>query len=110
MPGIKGMVCRQPRPNAVRLKVWQSMRSLRRFTVPDLCRTSGPGAKASNVRKFLWRLENHGYVAKHDRHESGHAGVYQGWRLVRDIGPKYPMVCNRCGNVLGAACIKEENR
>jgi hypothetical protein len=103
------MVNRRPRRNTVRLKVWRSMRSLGRFTAPDLCRASGPGAKINNVRKFIRRLAVHGYVAKHGDYESGHAGVYQGWRLVRDTGPEYPTVCDRCGNVLDAPCTKEEN-
>jgi hypothetical protein len=107
MPGIKGMTDRRPRPTALRRKVWQSMRILRRFTIPDLCRTSG--ASSSNVRKFIHRLAEHGYVAMQVPNVSGRTGSYHGWRLVKDTGPEYPMKCERCGNVLGAACIKEEH-
>ena len=106
MPGIKNMTDRRPRRSAVRRKVWQSMRILRRFTIPDLCRTSG--ATSNNVRKFIWRLAEHGYVTMHAPNVSGRTGSYHGWRLVKDTGPDYPMKCEHCGNVLGAACNIEE--
>ena len=107
MPGIQGMTTRRPRMNAVRRRVWQSMRILRRFTLPDLCRTAS--ASMSNVRKFVRRLESHGYVAKHGRFVGGRAGEYQAWRLVHDIGPDYPMRCERCGRPLGETCEPQVN-
>jgi hypothetical protein len=106
MPGVPNMTDRKPRPNTMRRKVWQSMRIKKVFTIPDLCRTSG--ADSSNVRKFIHRLAEHGYVALHEPNESGQAGSYHVWRLVKNIGPDHPMKCNRCGNVLGAACIIKE--
>ncbi len=105
MAGIKGMVASSPRKNTSRRKVWQSMRILRRFSVPDLCRTSG--AKTNNVRKFVLGLLKHGYVAKISDNLSGHAGSYHAYRLVRDVGPEYPMRCERCGNPLGKKCREE---
>ena len=105
MSGIKGMVHAAPKPGAVRNKVWQSMRILRRFTVSDLCRTSG--AKRSNVRKFVKRLEVHGYIAQLGSYTSGRAGVFKGLRLVKDIGPHYPMRCDTCGRPLGQPCISQ---
>ena len=105
MPGIKGMTVHKPRRTAVRRKVWQSMRILRRFTIPDLCRTSG--ASSSNIRKFIRRLAEHGYVAIQEPNVSGRTGSYHGWRLVKDTGPDYPMKCERCGRVLGEPCEPE---
>jgi len=107
MAGIKGMVSAKPRPNAVRRKVWQSMRIMRRFTVPDLCRTSG--AKRNNVRKFLRRLREHGYAAPFGTYVSGRTGSFQSWRLVKDAGPDHPLRCERCGRPLSEPCVKEES-
>jgi hypothetical protein len=103
MPGVKGMVSRRPRVGAVRQKIWQSMRVHIRFTTPDLCRSSG--AAINNTRKFIRRLEAHGYVAKLDGYISGRSGSYQGYRLVRGIDrPYYPTRCERCGQPLGDPC------
>lgn len=102
MAGVNGMTARRPRANAMRRKVWQSMRILRRFTIPDLCRTSG--ASLTNTRKFIRRLAAHGYVAKQGRFIGGRPGEYQAWRLVRDIGPDYPTRCGTCGRPLGDPC------
>ncbi|WP_419657725.1 hypothetical protein Dvar_68500 [Desulfosarcina variabilis str. Montpellier] len=107
MPGIKGMTDSRPRRTAVRMKVWQSMRIMGRFTIPDLCRTSG--ASSSNVRKFIHRLVEHGYVAMHQPNVSGQTGSYHCWRLVKNIGREYPMKCERCGRVLGEPCEPEKN-
>jgi hypothetical protein len=109
MPGVPNMTDRKPRPDAVRRKIWQSMRMKSIFTIPYLCRTSG--ADSSNVRKFIHRLVEHGYVALHAPNTSGRAGSYHAWRLTRrDLGPDYPMKCERCGNVLGAPCIRKEKQ
>jgi hypothetical protein len=106
MPGIKGMTAAAPRSLALRNKIWRSMRILRRFTIPDLCRTAG--AKRTNVRKFVKRLEVHGYVAQLGGYVSGRAGVFRGLRLVKDVGPVYPMRCELCGRPLGSPCINED--
>lgn len=105
MAGKKGMI-RKPGANAVRRKVWQSMRIFRRFTVPDLCRTSG--ARRNNVRKFLRNLEEHGYIMRHGSYVSGRPGSCQVWRLVKDCGPDYPSRCDRCGRSMQEPCEKED--
>lgn len=106
MPGIKGMTQAVPRTGALRNNIWRSMRILRRFTLTDLCRTTG--GKRSNVRKFVKRLEAHGYIVQHGPWTSGRAGVCRGLRLVKDGGPQYPMRCEVCGNPLGAPCQTNE--
>jgi len=106
MPGIKGMTAAAPRQGTLRHNIWRSMRILRQFTVADLCRTSGAGR--NNVRKFVKRLEVHGYVTQLGDYTSGRPGVYRGLRLVKDIGPNYPMRCERCGRPLGEPCIKNQ--
>jgi hypothetical protein len=107
MAGKKGMTPSRPRANAVRNKVWQSMRILRRFTAADLSRTSGAGI--NNVRKFLVKLNRHGYVAPAGNYVGGRAGSMKPWRIVKDCGPDYPMVCDRCGRPLGERCVGEED-
>ncbi|KQC11103.1 MAG: hypothetical protein APR55_08145 [Methanolinea sp. SDB] len=106
MAGVKGMVPAKPRRDSMRSKVWQSIRIFRRFTLPDLCRTAD--ARINNVRKFVRRLEEHGYVAKVGGYVSGRGGSYQGWRLVKDAGPNYPTRCRRCGRPLGEPCTPKE--
>jgi len=107
MAGIKGMAASRPRQGTVRCKVWQSMRSLGRFTIPDLCRTTG--GTVNNVRKFVRSLVRHGYVAAQGDRVSGRAGEYQGWRLVKNIGRDYPTVCERCGRALTEPCEGEND-
>lgn len=102
MPGVKGMTNRRPRNNAIRITIWENMRILRKFTIPELCMTTG--SKVNNTRKFIRRLAEHGYVAKMGRHVPGRAGSYQGWQVVKDPGPVYPMRCDECGRPLGEPC------
>lgn len=106
MAGKKGMK-RPSIEGAARRKVWRSMRIFRRFTVPDLCRTSG--ANINNVLRFLHGLQKHGYVAPFGTYVGGRAGSYKSWRLVRDTGPEHPVRCDRCGNALSKPCIKDES-
>lgn len=103
MAGYKGMTSAEPRKSAVRCKIWQSMRIMRRFTVVDLCRTTG--ASRSNVRKFIKRLEVHGYVAQQGEFAGGRAGEFRGLRLVKDIGPRHPLRCDVCDRPLCEPCI-----
>jgi hypothetical protein len=105
MPGIKGMTATAPRQGALRNKIWTSIRILRRFTIIDLARTTG--ASRGNVRKFIKRLEVHGYVVQATGYVGGRVGEYRGLRLVKDVGPQYPTRCERCGLPLGGPCTTE---
>lgn len=100
MPGVTGMRHAKGRHKAIRNQIWQSLRILRRFTLPDVCRTIPEGAKYANVRKFVSNLHRHGYVAKAAGYTSGRAGSYQVYTLVKDVGPNYPTTCARCGGNL----------
>jgi hypothetical protein len=106
MPGCKGMAYTAPRKNALRCKVWQSMRIMRRFTAAELCRTTG--AQRNNVRKFIRQLERHGYVAQQGPYVGGRAGVFRGMRLVKDVGPNYPSRCETCGRPLSQPCESKD--
>jgi hypothetical protein len=106
MPGYKGMTSALPRKSALRCKIWQSMRIMRRFTVAELCRTTG--AKRSNVRKFVKRLETHGYVAQQGGFAGGRPGLFRGLRLVKDIGPRHPLRCETCGRPLCEPCVQPQ--
>lgn len=108
MPGYSGMVAAKPRRDTVRYKVWRSIRILRRFTIPDLVRTSG--AKTSNTRRFVRGLVRHGYAVPVGTYVSGRTGSYQGYRLVRDTGPDHPTRCHHCGQPLGFACEVRDER
>lgn len=100
MPGVKGMKHKKHRADTLRARAWNSMRILRRFTIPDLCRTSAIDTTDSdyeNLKKWVRRLEVHGVVAKQGRPRFRTVGDYQLYSLVRDRGPFHPLVCERCG-------------
>ena len=103
MPGKAGQIPSKSRPGTMRARTWKSMRILRRFNVAELCRTTG--ARRNNVRKFLQRLAVHGYVQPFGTYVSGRTGEFQSFRLMRDIGPQHPSICDRCGRHLGAPCL-----
>lgn len=99
MPGVKGMTHSKHRVGTLRARAWNSMRILRRFTLPDLCRTSAidtTDGDYENLKKWVRRLETHGVVAKEGPARFRTAGDYQLYRLVRDSGPFHPLVCSRC--------------
>ncbi len=88
MSGKAGMQ-RKPSTTCLRQKMWQSMRIMKRFTVPDILRTV-PGATKSNARKFFIRLEQAGIIKKVGSYVSGRTGEYQGYALIQDTGPVMP--------------------
>jgi hypothetical protein len=72
-----------------RVKIWRSMRVMRRFTVSDLCATAE--ASNVNVRKYLGALVHGSYVrcikkAESARSLEGHAI----FALIKDTGPLAP--------------------
>ncbi|WP_321367651.1 hypothetical protein [uncultured Desulfuromusa sp.] len=102
MSGITGMRHSRPRRKAKRNQIWQSIRILRRFTLPDLCRTIPGGVSYTNVRKFVSELNRHGIVKKVGRYVGGRTGEYQQYQLVIDSGPTYPTQCPKCKQKLSA--------
>lgn len=85
-PGAKTRVWkRQPR---ARDRAWQSMRILRRFTLPDLCATAEIGLE--NAKKYMGGLWRAGYLRRIQECRSGHKGGHAVWMLVRDTGPQAP--------------------
>lgn len=103
MAGKKG----QPHPVRMRTerqKMWQTMRlKARGFSLPDLLITV-PGAKRSNAKKFITKLERHGIIYKVGPSGNGQPGVFQTYRLAHDTGPIPPAVCPICGLRLTDEC------
>jgi hypothetical protein len=95
MPGKKGMK-RRVDEKSTRMKIWRSMRALRNFTIPDLLKVVN-SANYQNIRNFLGVLSTHGYVVKDRHYVSGKTGEFQGYCLVRNVGPVYPCRCENCG-------------
>lgn len=112
MTGVKGQLHQKRRANTLRSRAWNSIRILRRFTLPDLCRTSALDTGANdyeNLKKWVRKLAIHGYVAKEGRNRFRTAADYQVYRLARDIGPDHPLVCERCGSAISSIrCEKKE--
>lgn len=108
MAGVKGMHHKQPE-QGLRRNIWRSMRIMRQFTIPDLMRTV-PGATEHNVRSFLIRLTRHGITAKNGVIRGGRPGVFQQFRLVKDVGPEYPTICPDCKMPLSKQCEKQTEK
>jgi len=97
MPG-KTVRTRPAKTTSLRQKIWQSMRIMKRFTIPDIMRTV-PGSTYTNVYKFFNRLEKSGYVGKVGVYVSGRPGEYQGYALLKDTGPVMPVLSyGRCSD------------
>lgn len=75
------------------------MRIMRRFTIPDILRTA-PGTTYKFVHQQLADLARHGIVARNTGYSGGRVGEFQVWRLVRELGPEYPLVCDLCGEAV----------
>jgi hypothetical protein len=101
MAGKKGMYHKKPDAKAVRRMIWRSMRVMRTFTLAGLAVTV-PGATYGNVRKFVHGMHRHGVVTKIGGYVSGRAGDQQQYHLVKNSGPVYPTVCEKCGQPLSA--------
>lgn len=88
MPMAEGGRKARMSPQSARYKAWQSMRILRRFTVPDIIRTSG--ISRDNLHGYLPWLVKMGYVAEEIwKGKTGQAGSYKAYRLVKDV-PEAP--------------------
>lgn len=78
----------------LRQKMWQSMRIMKRFNLPDLLRTVSQ-ATESNARMFILRLESAGYIGRIGGYVSGRAGQYKSYALLKDTGPIMPVLSSK---------------
>ncbi|MBU0665378.1 MAG: hypothetical protein KJ990_12660 [Proteobacteria bacterium] len=107
MAGKKGQIVTRRRADTARKRLWQSMRILRQFTLPDLMRTAT--AKLDNTRKMVVQLTIHGYLREVPGYVSGRKGALKSWSIAINPGPDYPMVCGQCGcPVTAKECKKAE--
>lgn len=74
-----------------RARSWQSMRVLRRFTLPDLVATAEIGA--ANAKAYTIALRRAGYVRCVLARRAGKGG-HAVYMLARNTGPRAPMVRN----------------
>ena len=94
--------------STARYRMWRSIRILvKDFTISQVAATSG--ATYENAKKFVSQLSAHGFVSKCGcRYRDGvpvyAPGVYQGYRLVSDVGPQPPIQCSTCGRRLREKC------
>lgn len=109
MSGKPGQMHRQPKAGTDRRLIWQSMRILKRFTLPDLMRTSGAGL--DNAKKFAAALTRHGYLRDNEDWRRGEPGSFKSWSLRINPGPDYPLVCARCGRpITSRECVEPANQ
>lgn len=86
---VRRVPLKRNRRNSARNQAWASMRVMRRFNAPDIQTTAG--LARSNARKYIAALVRHGYLRllSKTRFE---AGSYNTYLLVRDTGPKAPIL------------------
>ena len=73
-----------------RARMWRAMRVFRSFTSPQVCMAASVSRK--NAQSFIRALEKAGYLRRVRAHESGKAGSFADWRLIRDTGPECPIL------------------
>lgn len=89
MPRRKGDTTRVfKRLPRARDRAWQSMRILRRFTLPDLCSTAEIGV--DNVKRYVRGLTHANYLRCVRERQSGRKGGCSAWILIRNSGPQAP--------------------
>lgn len=89
MAGKKGMP-RGAIRTCLRQQMWNSMRIMKRFTIPDILRTV-PGATLANAYKYFGRIEKAGIIGKIGSFKQGRVGEFQAYALLKDIGPVMPV-------------------
>ena len=72
-----------------RARCWRAMRVFGSFSVPQLCMAAE--TTPSNARFYLRALQSAGFVKKVKEAESGRAGSYDRWALIRNSGPDAPI-------------------
>lgn len=88
MSGVQGMHRSAESRRTARDRIWQSMRILRQFRLPDLVATSEAGE--NNCLKYTRALCAAGIVRVVQPKASGIKGGHIAFSLVRDLGPKAP--------------------
>lgn len=73
-----------------RYRAWQSMRILRRFTLPDLVATAE--INNNNAQKYVDALSKGGYLRLVKPRASGVKGGHAVWQLVKNTGPNPPRI------------------
>ncbi len=74
----------------MRQRIWSAMRILTRFTIPDLCRVV-EGSTVANVQSYISRLYREGYIGKFGTVRRGFTGEFQGYHMIKNIGPTMPV-------------------
>jgi len=75
--------------NNARYRAWQSMRILRRFTIPEIVATAEIGR--SNADKYIRFLVSFGYIRIATHKRDGARGGHAVYMLVRNTGPSQPV-------------------
>lgn len=73
-----------------RTRLWQSMRIMRQFSLPDLVATAE--VNSDNARKYVGALTRAGICRVSREKRNGYKGGHQVWFLVRDLGPHAPTI------------------
>lgn len=107
MPGVKGQIQKASREDTIRHKLWQVIRQRagQGFTIVDLL-VSVPGAKTSNLWKWLPGLCRHGFIRECGK-VRGAKGFENKYVIAKESRTR-PMVCDRCGKAVTAKKCEAE--
>lgn len=92
MPRTVGARVRTRPGSADRARAWQAMRVLVRFTGPQIEMAAEIGE--ANLQRFIRALVRTGYLLIERERVSGRAASHNVYRLVRNSGPKTPILWN----------------
>jgi hypothetical protein len=94
-----------PRQDTLFARAWSAMRTLQKFTVPDLLTIGGRKGnddEARKLRAYLKRLEANGYARRMPTRTAVAAGAGRGnvrWLLAKNTGPLAPIWSKKHGKL-----------
>lgn len=88
--GVQGALKRRQHHPGIQ-QVWQAMRIMRRFSLPELVTTTTPPVAYKTAAKYVARLRRCGYVRLTQPRHLGQPGSRDQLALVRDTGPAAPI-------------------
>ena len=99
---------RRAKATCLRQKIWQSMRIMKRFTIPDMLRTVSE-LSLTNAYKYFGRMEKAGIIGKVGNYVTGRSGEYQCYSLLINLGPVMPVLSFGRGTDLPQATDYEKD-
>lgn len=118
-PHLPGKNTTSPRKKCIRQKIWNAIRYLNKFTIPEVM--AAADCSKANVESYLMHLRRYGYVATVRKQNvklpmskrKGHCNQYL---LINNTGHKYPVVSAKGirdqnqNKLIPLICTKKDNQ